>query len=342
MSEDDDVLYVTNLKKYFYLGGSRLDRIFGGEKTKRFVHAVDGVWLRIRKKETLGLVGESGSGKSTLGRCVLGLIPPTSGTILFEGIDVNKASRREKKTIRKKMQIVFQDPVDSLDPLMRVRDIILEPLKVVDGLSKGKEDEALERMMSVVGLGAELANRFPHEFSGGQRQRIGIARALITSPEFLVLDEPTSALDASIQAQILNLLKDLKKEFALTSLFISHNMKVVHFMSERIAVMYLGRIVEITSKEEIMSEPLHPYTKMLIASIPKGDPDERFTETDEGRKVIEQGGEIPSAVNPPSGCVFHPRCPYVMDKCKQREPKLMRMSQTRSVACFLYGDSIDS
>jgi len=342
MSDTSEILRVEELRKYFDLGVSRLDRFLGGEKEKKFVRAVDGVSLAIAKEETMGLVGESGSGKSTVARCILGLLPVTSGRILFEGTDVAKVQGRQRRLFRRKMQVVFQDPAGSLDPSMRVRDIIAEPLEATSGPPRRQVDEAVERMMEVVGLAQEYANRYPHEFSGGQRQRIGIARALITSPEFVVLDEPTSALDASIQAQVLNLLKDLKRNLSLTSLFISHNMKVVSFMSDRIAVMYLGKIAEIGTRDEVISEPLHPYTKMLIASIPKTDPDNRFTDSDEGRRIIEQGREAPSPINPPSGCVFHPRCPYAMAKCKVREPRITKVSPTRSVACYLYGDSGDA
>jgi len=341
MSDAEEVLQVEELRKYFDLGVSRLDRFLGGEKEKKFLRAVDGVSLTISKEETLGLVGESGSGKSTVARCVLGLIPVTSGKIVFKGMDVAKVKGSERRLLRRNMQVVFQDPAGSLDPSMRVRDIIAEPLVATSGPPRRKVDEAVERIMGLVGLAQEYANRYPHEFSGGQRQRIGIARALITSPEFLVLDEPTSALDASIQAQVLNLLKDLKRNLSLTSLFITHNMKVVSFMSDRIAVMYLGKIAEIGTRDEVISEPLHPYTKMLIASIPKTDPDNRFTESEEGRRILEQGKEAPSPINPPTGCVFHPRCPYVMAKCKVREPNMTKVSPTRSVACYLYGDSGD-
>jgi len=339
MSDGSEVLRVDDLRMYFDLGVSRLDRFLGGEKERKFVRAVDGVSLTISREETLGLVGESGSGKSTVARCILGLIPATSGRILFEGMDVAKVKGRQRRLLRSKMQVVFQDPAGSLDPSMRVRDIIAEPLEATSGPPRRQVDEAVERMMELVGLAQEYSNRFPHEFSGGQRQRIGIARALITSPEFVVLDEPTSALDASIQAQVLNLLKDLKRNLSLTSLFITHNMKVVSFMSDRIAVMYLGKIAEIGTRDEVISEPLHPYTRMLIASIPKTDPDNRFTESEEGRRIMEQGKEAPSPINPPSGCVFHTRCPYAMERCKVSEPGMTNVSPTRSVACYLYGDS---
>ena len=333
---DLELLYVRRLVKYFDLGGSWIDRWRPGGDG-RYVRAVDDVSFKINKEETLGLVGESGSGKSTLGRCVLGLLRPTSGTVLFDGKDVNALKGRELRKLRKRMQIVFQDPVSSLDPSMRVKDVIGEPLDGAERMSSGDKLDSVLRLMGTVGLDQEYMNRFPHEFSGGQRQRIGIARALITSPSFVVLDEPTSALDASIQAQVLNLLKKLKSEFSLTSLFITHNMKVVSFMSDRIAVMYLGRIVEIGTTDEIISEPLHPYTKILIACIPRGDPGVRMLGDDGARRVLEQSGEIPSSINPPSGCRFHTRCPYAMEKCKQLDPPYVKVSATRSVACFLYG-----
>jgi oligopeptide/dipeptide ABC transporter ATP-binding protein len=330
----EELVHVRRLKKYFDLGNPWLSRRFRGEK-ERFVHAVDDVSFMILPNETLGLVGESGSGKTTLGRCVIGLLRPTSGTVLFDGHDVNSSSGNELRQLRKKMQVVFQDPVSSLDPSMKIKDIIAEPLTATEAISKKEVEESVLATMEIVGLGQEHVKRFPHEFSGGQRQRIGIARALITSPEFIVLDEPTSSLDASIQAQILNLLLQLKEELSLTSLFITHNMKVVSLMSDRIAVMYLGQIAEIGTTDEIISEPLHPYTKMLIASIPRGDPDSRLS-----RKEVEKSlGEIPSPINPPSGCRFHTRCPYAMEKCKAREPPHIQVSKTRTVACFLYGDS---
>ncbi len=320
----EQLVSIDHLTKYFETG-------------RKFVHAVDDLNLGITRGETLGLVGESGSGKSTLGRCILGLIRPTSGTVYFDGRNVSVLKGRDMRHLRSKMQVVFQDPYSSLDPSMRVGDIIAEPLHAKGGVSRHEVANAVRHMMEVVGLNQEYVKRFPHEFSGGQRQRIGIARALITSPEFVVFDEPTSALDASIQAQILNLLKRLTHDFNLTSLFITHNMKVVSFMSHRIAVMYVGKIVEIGTSDEIIGEPLHPYTKMLISSIPK----------DRGPDISEESsapasppvGEIPSPTAPPSGCRFHPRCPYAMEKCAVKEPPLIRVSPARSVACFLYGDS---
>ncbi|MHB8568339.1 MAG: ABC transporter ATP-binding protein [Nitrososphaerales archaeon] len=332
-----ELIYARRLTKYFQLGSSWLGRFSSKQDIKnRYVHAVDDVTFKINKEETLGLVGESGSGKSTLGRCIVGLLEPTSGTVLFDGYDMNTIKGKDMRKLRRRMQVVFQDPVSSLDPSMRIKDVIAEPLEATGKVSVAEKNEAVLKMVSVVGLDQDHLNRFPHEFSGGQRQRIGIARALITSPDFVLLDEPTSALDASIQAQILNLLKKLKKEFSLTSLFITHNMKVVSFMSDRIAVMYLGRIVEIGSNEEIISEPLHPYTKTLIASIPKGDVNRRMWLDKSSRQALDTTGEIPSPINPPSGCRFHTRCPYAMQKCKEQTPPFFKASGSRSVACYLY------
>jgi oligopeptide/dipeptide ABC transporter ATP-binding protein len=340
------LVFALHLVKHFDVGGFSLNAFFlrGAKGPRRYVHALDDVTLSIRKSETLGLVGESGSGKSTLGRCMLNLLKPDSGTLLFNGEDIYTMKGGKLRALRSRMQVVFQDPYSSLDPSMKVRDIIAEPL-IASGranrMASFERREAVLKMMELVGLNSEYENRFPHEFSGGQRQRIGIARALITSPDFVVFDEPTSALDASIQAQILNLLKRLKAEFRLTSLFITHNMKVVSFMSERIAVMYLGQIVEVGTSEEIIQEPLHPYTKMLIASIPRGDAEAASQSRAEKSKSLAEKsyGEIPSALDPPKGCRFHERCPYVMDKCRTKEPKQVGVSGSRSVACFLYGDA---
>jgi peptide/nickel transport system ATP-binding protein len=338
--DSSELVDVSHLVKYFETGGSTsLRSIFGGKRTeKKQVHAVDGIDLSISRRETLGLVGESGSGKSTLGRVVLGLIPPTSGTVSFDGKNIRAMKGRDLRNLRSRMQVVFQDPYSSLDPSMKVGDIIAEPLSAKGGVSRRETASAVKRMLEVVGLNQEYTKRYPHEFSGGQRQRIGIARALITSPEFVVFDEPTSALDASIQAQVLNLLKRLKQEFDLTSLFITHNMKVVSFMSDRIAVMYVGKVVEVGTSDEVIKEPLHPYTKMLISSIPKdrGPGRERVENVSE---TAAPSGEIPSPVDPPSGCRFHPRCPYAMEKCSLKEPQHVRVSTTRTVACFLYGDT---
>jgi peptide/nickel transport system ATP-binding protein len=341
LADTDELVSVRHLVKYYEIGSSISFRgLFTGKKIieRRYVHAVDDVTLEIARNETLGLVGESGSGKSTLGWCVLGLARPTSGKVLFEGEDIRTLKGDARRKLRSRMQVVFQDPYSSLDPSMRVGDIIAEPLTAHGGLSRKEVNEKVSEMMEVVGLSQEYSTRFAHEFSGGQRQRIGIARALITSPEFVVFDEPTSALDASIQAQVLNLLKRLKQQFQLTSLFITHNMKVVSFMSNRIAVMYVGKLVEIGTADEIIQTPLHPYTKMLISSIPK----DRGLEKDLAKEVSERSarssGEVPSPIYPPSGCRFHPRCPYAMKKCTTNEPEQVRISPTRTVACFLYDE----
>ena len=344
------LLYVRHLVKYYEIGGgspffrnfSRRPKDNVNFHGRRYVHAVDDVSFEIRKSETLGLVGESGSGKSTLGRVVLGLVPPTSGTVLFNGEDMSDLKGRKLRRLRSKIQVVFQDPYSSLDPSMRVGDSMAEPLVARGGVSRAEVEKAVTQMMEVVGLNQEYSGRFPHEFSGGQRQRIGIARALITSPEFIVFDEPTSALDASIQAQVLNLLKQLKRRFNLTSLFITHNMKVVSFMSDRIAVMYVGKIVEIGTSDEIVRDPLHPYTKMLISSIPKDYGPGSVPGKESGEGPAKSSGEIPSPIDPPSGCRFHPRCPFAMEICSSKEPGHIRVSSTRTVACFLYGKSDDS
>jgi oligopeptide/dipeptide ABC transporter ATP-binding protein len=340
-SDISDLVYIRHLVKWFEIGSSFSFRgLFGGKKVEaRRVHAVDDVSLNINRGETLGLVGESGSGKSTLGRCVLNLIQPTSGTILFDGENIQALKGKAARKLRSRMQVVFQDPYSSLDPSMRVGDVIAEPLVSKGGPSRLEVRESVEKMMEVVGLSQEYSNRFPHEFSGGQRQRIGIARALITSPQFVVFDEPTSALDASIQAQVLNLLKRLKRQYNLTSLFITHNMKVVSFMSDRIAVMYVGKIVEIGTSDEIIRDPLHPYTKMLISSIPKEHGEKKDGNDDSW--AARSFGEIPSPIDPPSGCRFHPRCPYAMEKCSKKEPIHIRVSPSRTVACYLYGDRSD-
>jgi oligopeptide/dipeptide ABC transporter ATP-binding protein len=326
---------VHDLVKYFDAGGPTSLRalIAGKTQQKKYVHAVDGVSFAIKKSETLGLVGESGSGKSTLGRCMLGLLRPTSGTVMFTGENVHSLKGSKLRKLRSRMQVVFQDPYSSLDPSMKIGDVIAEPLSAKGGVSRRQIESTVHRMMEVAGLNQEYRDRFPHEFSGGQRQRIGIARALVTSPEFVVFDEPTSALDASIQAQILNLLKSLKQKFNLTSLFITHNMKVVSFMSDRIAVMYVGKIAEIGTSDEVIRDPLHPYTKMLVSSIPK---DPGTSQAAPGDRIGRSSGEIPSLIDPPSGCRFHPRCPYAMQKCTVSEPPHIRVSPSRTVACFLY------
>jgi len=280
------------------------------------VKAVDGITFQIKRGETLGLVGESGCGKSTTGRAILQLYRPTAGRVLFDGVDLTKLKGGDLRRFRRRMQMIFQDPYASLNPRMSVGSIIAEPL-AIHNLAKGKaRKERVQELLSVVGLNPYYANRYPHEFSGGQRQRIGIARALAVEPDFIVCDEPVSALDVSIQAQIINLLEDLQDRFGLTYLFIAHDLSVVRHISNRVAVMYLGKVMELTDRDELYSNPLHPYTKALLSAVPVPDP-----AVEAKRERIILLGEIPSPMRPPPGCVFHTRCPIAIDECRTRVPE---------------------
>ena len=303
--------------------------IFSRNK-RAFIRAVDDVSLTIKKGETLGLVGESGSGKTTLGRSILRLVNLTSGKVKFDGDRIDQMTGKNMQSIRKKMQIIFQDPFGSLDPRMTCGDIIGEPL-IVHNLTSNKSEyrEKITELLDTVGLNPYMADRYPHEFSGGQRQRIGIARALAVSPSFIVCDEPVSALDVSIQAQIINLLEDLQSKYALTYLFIAHDLSVVRHISDRVAVMYLGKIVEIADKDELYSNPLHPYTQALLSAVPIPDPE---IETKRERILLE--GEVPSPMQYPVGCVFHTRCPIVVEGCVARVPDLQEVSPDHWVSCM--------
>jgi len=318
------ILEVHNLKKYFPIQRGVFRHTVG------YIRAVDGVEFFIREGETLGLVGESGCGKTTTGRLILRAIEPTEGEVLFrwrgEMVDVFQIPKREMKDFRREMQIIFQDPFSSLNPRMTVMDIVGEPLQIHGMHKKGDLKEQVRELLEAVGLKVQYLNRYPYAFSGGQRQRIGIARALALRPRLIVADEPVSALDVSIQAQVLNLLVDLQKEFGLTYLFIAHDLSVVEHISDRVAVMYLGRIVETAPSGELYSSPLHPYTEALLSAVPRTDPD-RVS------KRILLAGEVPSPANLPAGCKFHPRCRYVEAICSQEEPLLREISPDHFVAC---------
>jgi oligopeptide transport system ATP-binding protein len=308
--KDTPLIQVENLKKYYPIKGGIITHTIG------HVKAVDNVSFTIKEGETLGLVGESGCGKSTIGRALVGLEKPTEGIITYRGKDLSRLRREEMQQLRTKLQMVFQDPYSSLNPRKHIYEILAQPM-LYHKISSGETIEKdILRILDMVGLSKNVLGRYPHEFSGGQRQRIGIARALSLNPEFIVCDEPVSALDVSIQAQILNLLKELQKELHLTLLFVGHGLGAVNYVSDRIAVMYLGKIVEMGPAREIFQHPVHPYTKALLNAVPVPDPDERGWE-----KGILQG-EIGSSTNPPSGCRFHPRCPYATDICSQKEPQL--------------------
>jgi len=319
----DILLEVNNLKKYFEQRGG----VFGSKVGE--VKAVDDVSFTVKRGEVLGLVGESGCGKSTTGRSILRLIEPTSGEIIFDGQDITKLSEEELRKKRRDLQMVFQDPYASLNPRHTVEKIISEPL-LVHGMGNKKERrERVEHLLEVVGLSGYHAKRYPHQFSGGQRQRIGIARALAVNPKLIIADEPVSALDVSIQSQVLNLMQDLKEEFKLTYIFIAHDLSVVKHISDRVGVMYLGRLVELTSRDQLYANPKHPYTQALMSAVPVPDPDYK-------RDRILLSGDLPSPSNPPTGCAFHTRCSACMEVCKTTKPSFKEVSKDHFVACHLF------
>ena len=326
-----DLVQIRDLQMHFPVTkGIILQRQVGAIK------AVDGVSFNIKKGETLGLVGESGCGKSTTGRAILQLYRPTGGSVIFQGTDLTKLKGEEMRRMRRKVQMIFQDPYASLNPRMTVGDIIGEPIKV-HGLRHGKEVRVrVQELLQLVGLNPYFVNRYPHEFSGGQRQRIGVARALAVEPEFVVCDEPVSALDVSIQAQIINLLEDLQDRLDLTYLFIAHGLAVVKHISDRVAVMYLGKIVELAEGRELYSMPMHPYTQALLSAVPIPDP-----KVEKRRKRIILEGDVPSPLNPPSGCHFHTRCPIAIEKCKVEEPPFIDYGNGHFAACWRARESIE-
>lgn len=316
------LLEVRNLKKYFKVSG------------KAWLKAVDDVSFGIEEGETLGLVGESGCGKSTLGRTVIGLYPPTDGRIIFEGRDITNLKGKERVELTKKMQIIYQDPYACLDPRMTVADIIAEGLDI-HGICKGEErQKRIYELLKLVGMNEEHANRFPHEFSGGQRQRVGIARALAINPKFIICDEPISALDVSIQAQVVNLLEDLQKKLGLTYLFIAHDISMVAHISNRIAVMYLGAMAELAPSQQIMENPLHPYTKALLSAVPFADPD-----ASRARNRIKLSGDVPSPMSTQAGCKFASRCAYCTQRCREEAPEMREVEPGHFVSCHLFDEA---
>jgi oligopeptide/dipeptide ABC transporter ATP-binding protein len=325
-NSSETLLELQDVKKHFPIKSGLL------QKTVGHIKAVDGINLKVNKGETLGIVGESGCGKSTVGRTVIRLYEPTDGKIIFNGRDISHLSESElRKDVRKNIQMIFQDPFASLNPRKTLRSIIREPLDT-HNLYKSKErDEKVEILLEKVGLNASFINRYPHEFSGGQRQRIGISRALALNPELIIADEAVSALDVSIQAQIINLMEDLQEEFGLTYIFISHDLSVVRHISDRVGVMYLGKMMELASKKELYAEPLHPYTQALLSAVPV--PRKKGVMK---RERIILKGELPSPANPPKGCVFHTRCPAAFDLCKQVNPDFKEVKSNHFVACHLY------
>ena len=318
----EPLLEVTNLRKYFPIRGGALSRV------SNYVRAVEDVSFSIHRGETLGLVGESGCGKTTTGRAVLRLIEPDAGDIRFEGVDLRALSRRDLRRRRREMQIIFQDPYASLNPRMPIRAIVGEPF-AIHGTAQGPErEEKVVELLETVGLDPSVRVRYPHEFSGGQRQRIGIARAIAMNPKLIVADEPVSALDVSIQAQIINLLADLQEQLGLTYLFISHAIPVIEHISDRIGVMYLGKLVEVGTSSQICADPKHPYTQALLSAVPVPEPGK-------ARQRIVLRGDVPTPINPPAGCRFHTRCPVVVDRCRTEEPPMRSLADGRLTACHL-------
>lgn len=327
--DNTPLIQVENMKKYYPIKGGIITHTTG------YVKSVDGVSFSIRKGETLGLVGESGCGKSTIGRQLVGLENPTEGTIYYKGRNLAQMKKEEMKQIRTNLQMVFQDPYSSLNPRKHIFEILAQPMLFHKIATKATVEKEIEKILDMVGLPKSVLGRYPHEFSGGQRQRIGIAKALSLNPEFIVCDEPVSALDVSIQAQILNLLKSLQKELDLTLLFVGHGLGAVNYVSDRIAVMYLGKIVEIGEAREIFRNPVHPYTKALLNAVPVPNPEERELE----KRILQ--GEIGSSTNPPSGCRFHPRCPYATKECSEQEPEMVAVAGTEKEHCVACSCSMD-
>lgn len=321
----ENLLEIKGLCKHFNLKKS----IF--EKNKKVLHAVDDVTLEIKKGETLGLVGESGCGKTTLGRTVVRLYEPTSGEIVYDNKNITNLNFQEMKSFRRKIQMIFQDPYASLNPRKTIGDIIKEPMEIHNLYEEKNRDKKVLEILELVGLNSSHMSRYPHEFSGGQRQRVGIARALACDPEFIVCDEPISALDVSIQAQIINTLEDLQKKLGLTYLFIAHDLSMVKHISDRVGIMYLGKLVELSTSDEIYNNPLHPYTEALLSAIPIPDPD---ISSKKERIILE--GDIPTPINPKGGCRFKSRCPKAFKKCEEIEPKLIEVRKNHKVACHLY------